>query len=69
MYYESTIIDPYHNESYYETHSIVVQLERNEADEVGAACFHPEMISCREQRGQSCGMLLVRVVSPPKICE
>ena len=25
MYYESTIIDPYHNESYYETHSIAVQ--------------------------------------------
>jgi hypothetical protein len=44
------------------------QLERK-ADEVGAACFQPEMISCREQRGQSCGMLLVCVVSPPKICE
>ena len=29
MYYESTIIDLYHNESYYETHSVVVQADND----------------------------------------
>jgi hypothetical protein len=31
VYYESTIIDRYHNESYYETHSVVVHRHRGMA--------------------------------------